>query len=269
MLRPLLLALMLSAATPALASRAEVTCTDRYEQALRYMNRAYYTKALEQFQKVRNFCRDDPVSVKAELAIADMHYKKGDYEQARLEFEDFTRLHPRHELVGYATYMTGLAIYKRAPRFAGRDQTSTRQAVNVWTSFDARFPSSEHTENVERYYRKCRNRLAAKELSIARFYAKRGAWQATRGRAEGLLRRYPDVDAVPEALYLAGRGYHAWGQVEEAKLAQDRLSSEFPNSRYIGRLARVLNKQPGTPEEDERFIRPYRFPGMNMGQPSM
>ncbi len=256
--------LALSWSTPAQAADKDMSPAERYELGLKQMNRGYYTKALEQFNRVRNYYRDDPVSVKAELAIADVYYKKHDFEQARLAYEDFSRLHPRHPDLDYVTWRIGLCLYQRAPKAAGRDQTATRQAVNVWASFQVRFPESAHHEEVVRLLARSRNRLAAKELFIARHYVRKDAWIAARGRAEGVISRYPTSDRTPEALTLAAKAYHAWGMVDEATALRDRLAADFPEDRYLHKLDRILSRPPGAPPEEEVFIRPYRMAGMGM-----
>ena len=68
----------------AVAAKKQLTVQDMYELGLRYMKRGYYVKALEQFNRVRNYHRDDPYAVKAELAIADVYYQKNEWDQARL-----------------------------------------------------------------------------------------------------------------------------------------------------------------------------------------
>jgi outer membrane protein assembly factor BamD len=261
-LRLVLAVLALALSTAAAAAPREVTPEDRYALCIRYMQRAYYTKALEQCNRVRNYHRDDPVSVKAELAIADIHFKKGDYEQARLAYEDFARLHPRHPDLDYVVYRVGLSIWKRAPRVAGRDQTGTRSAVNRWTGFSTRFPDSAYREEVETLLDKGRDRLARKELVIARYYARKGNWGATTARVEGLLDRYPDSSHVPAALAMLARGKHAWGETETAAEVRESLARQFPDSRWLERVDRWLARAPGAPPEEEIFVRPYRYPGM-------
>lgn len=242
------------------AADKEVGPEERYELGLRYMKRGYYTKALEQFQRVRNYHRDDPVSVKAELAIADLYFKKGEYEQAKLAYEDFARLHPRHENLDYVIWRTGQCLFKRASKVAGRDQTTTRQAVSVWTGFRERFPESSHHAEVDDLLGKGRNRLARKELAIAKFYAKREAWLAARKRAEGLLKRYPDSEHVPEALALAAEAYHASGLTDEARSVREKLATNYPASPYVKVADRALAKPAGEPPTEDTFIRPYRLP---------
>ena len=107
----LLLAPVLLHSRPAEAARQQPTVQEQYELGLKYMNRGYYVKALEQFSRIRNYHRDDPYAVKAELAIADVHYKKNEWDQARLAYEDFMRLHPRHPDLDYVVFRIGSALY--------------------------------------------------------------------------------------------------------------------------------------------------------------
>ncbi len=237
----------------------------RYELGLKYMRRGYYTKALEQFNRIRNYHRDHPVSLKAELAIAELHFKQGDFEQARYSYEDFARLHPRHEDLDLVTYKIGLSIWKRSPKAAGRDQTSTRQAMNTWTGFRTRFPDSAHAPEVERLTSKARDRLAQKELFIAKFYARRKAWGAVRGRADRLLSRYQASTYAPDALYFAGKAAHRWGDVAGATDYREQLAAEYPDHKLIGKLDAEMSKAPGIKPETEVFIRPYRLGGGGAG----
>ena len=250
------------------AAERELTAQQHYDLGVRYMKRGYYTKAIEEFNRVRNFYRDDPASLKAEIAIADMHFEKGEFEPARLAYEDFARLHPRHEDMDYVVYRIGLCHYKRAPRVAGRDQSSTRQALMVWTGFSERFPSSEHLADVQEMQLKAKDRLARKELDIARFYARRGAWQATQRRAEGLVRKYPDSRYAEEAEALLAEAWFERGAVTQAQAVREDLAQAHPESPWLHAIDRTLAGPPGTPPAEETFVRPVHIPGMGMASPS-
>jgi outer membrane protein assembly factor BamD len=241
--------------------------SELYEKGLRFMRRGYYTKALEYFQRVRNYHRDDPASVKAQLAIADVHFKKQEFEQARYAYEEFASYHPRHDLIDYVTWRKGMSIYKRAPKAAGRDQSATRGAVNTWTGFEVRFAESAYTDEVLDHLDKGRTRLASKELWVARFYEDREAWGAVEGRCQALLRRYGDTKHAEEALYLLGVARHSWGNVSGAEEARGRLSAEHPESTFLARLDKELTKPPGEKPNEAVFVRPYRIRGMTPGMP--
>jgi len=258
LLRRLVLMLLLGLAVVPVAHAADLTPMQQYELGMRYMKRGYYNKALEAFNKVRNYHRDDPASVLAELAIADLNFKKGDYEQARLAYQDFARLHPRQKKLDYVIYREGLSVYRRAPKYAGRDQTATMQALTTWAGFATRFPDSEYKSDVETYLDKCRERLASKEWFVAHFYARRDAWRAVKMRTTTLLEKYPSSKRVPEALALRGEALHAWGDVHGAQGMYDALKKDYPDARPTERLARILQTPAGSPPKEETFVRPYR-----------
>ena len=239
----LLFALFLNLSTPVYAqvvprNNQELTVEEQYELGLKYTKRGYYTKALEQFNRIRNYHREDPYAVKAELAIADVYFEQQEWDQARLAYQDFLRMHPRHEDVDYVVYQLGMTAWKKAPKIAARDQVWTRQAVNTWTGFDTRFAESEYVDDVEEKLTEARDRLARKEFLIGSFYFDREAWVAVIGRMEALIRQYPTSPEVPEALRMLAIAYYENGQDEDAKMAAKRLEADHPESRSLKKLNR-------------------------------
>ncbi|MDP6932739.1 MAG: outer membrane protein assembly factor BamD [Myxococcota bacterium] len=227
---PVVLWLWLAFCQLSIAAREDLTVQEQYDLGVKYMNRGYYVKALEQFNRIRNYYRDDPLAVEAELAIADVYFKKTEWDQARLAYQDFMRMHPSHQRLDYVVYQVGNSVYRKAPKVSARDQVWTRQAVNAWTGFEQRFPESDHLEEVMGMLVECRERLARKELLIARFYASpnRRAWPAVEDRVEGLMHSYPDSQYVPEALELLVVSLREQGRSEEAARSLVRLAELAP-----------------------------------------
>lgn len=211
---------------PAQAERERMTAEDAYSLGLRYLKRGYYVKALEQFQRVRTYYRDDPYALKAELAIADVHYKKNEWDAARLAYEDFMRAHPRYKDLDFVVYRLGLTVFKKAPAVAARDQTWTTQALHTWAGYPTRFPESTYRPEVEENLAKARARLARKELLVARFYARRKAHTAVLGRTVALLEKYPASPDRHEALLLLGRAALGVGDMDRAQAALVRLDAD-------------------------------------------
>jgi outer membrane protein assembly factor BamD len=245
--------------SPGFAATKSMTAEERYEFALKQMQRGFHQRALEEFNRVRNYHRDDPVSVLAQLAIADLHFKKADYDLARYAYEEFATLHPRHEYLDYVTWQIGLCIWKRTPKAAGRDQSATSAAVNTWSGFDTRFPESEHLEEVMRLLDRGRDRLAAKELFIGSYYAAKGAWVAAEDRARTALARYPKSTQAPLALAMLAESLHLQGMTVDAEQALDRLMADYPDAPQIASVQRTLAGPPGELMVEEAFVRPYRI----------
>ncbi len=238
----LILLLGFAEVSPALAARERMSAEDAYSLGLRYLKRGYYQKALEQFQRVRTYFRDDPYALKAELAIADLHFKKNEWDSARLAYEDFMRAHPRYKDLDYVVYRLGLTVFRKAPAAAGRDQTWTNQAVHTWSTFQTRFPDSAYRDDVTKDLDSARNRLARKELVIARFYARRSAWPAVLGRAERMLAQYPDSTDRLEALMLVGEAAHGLDQPEKANAVLGQLDADPDGAGWARELRRSLSR---------------------------
>lgn len=202
----LVLALALGTA-PAHAAGSRLTAQQTYELGERFAKRGVTNKALEQFNRVRTYFRDDPYALKAELAIAELHYKKSEWDMARLAYEDFLRAHPRYVDLDIVIWRLGMTLYQKSPTVAAKDQTWTRQAVNTWTGFSSRFPSSEHIADVDKFLGKAQNRLGRKEILIARFYDRREAGPAVEGRTTGFLAQYPSSPDRSEGLTLLAVAY--------------------------------------------------------------
>jgi outer membrane protein assembly factor BamD len=238
-------------AGPALAKeRKELTVEEQYELGLKYLRRESYVKALEQFNRIRNTHRDDPYSVKAELAIGDVYFRKREWDQARLAYEDFMRMHPRNQDLDYVVYRMGLSLYRKAPLVAGRDQTWTKQAVHTWAGFDSRFPDSQYKAEVEELLDVSRDRLARKELAIARFYVRRKAWPAVSDRAEGMLRTYPDSERASDALYMDGIAA-SYGQPDVLLWVKGRLEAKDPDRlKKLDRKSKRIQRKVARKGED-------------------
>ena len=216
---------------------AAQTAQEQYDLGQKFMDRGNYTKAVEYFNIVRNYYRDDPLAQMAELAIADVYYKKTEWDLARYSYDDFRRRYPRHEKVDYATYQIGMTLYKKAPKFAGRDQKWTAQAIKSWTGFEKQFPESEHLDGVLEKRTECTERLAKKELQIAEFYAKRGAWEASRRRSAGLLEDFPSSEYTVDAKVLQVQSLVELGEWDSIAPLWKQLQIEAPD------MAATLSKK--------------------------
>ena len=223
------------------AARRQLTLEEQYELGLKQLKRGYYVKALEQFNRIRNYHRDDPLAVKAELAIADVYFKKHEWDQARDAYEDFLRWHPRYPEADYVVYRLGMAMYKKSNRIAARDQTWTVRTAETWAGYSARFADSEYKDEVEKKLQECRERLGSKELIIAQFYRRRKAWESVERRASGILANHAATEAMPEGMGMLAEA-RAWqGEASEASALLDKLEALEPReaARARRRVARA------------------------------
>lgn len=150
-----------------------------------------YAKAIEYFQEVIDNYPYSDFAVLAELQIGDIHFERGEYEEASSYYHDFVELHPSHPKVAYALYRNGLCSYNQM-RDVQRDQGPTREAVAQFKALLERYPNSEMAADAQGRLIECQNRLADQDIVIGDYYFAQHAWYAAARRYRLALTDYPD-----------------------------------------------------------------------------
>jgi outer membrane protein assembly factor BamD len=155
-----------------------------------FFNDVDYPKAIESFQEVIDNYPYSEYSLLSELAIADIHYEREEYDEASSYYHDFVELHPNHPKVAYALYRNGLCSYNQM-RAADRDQAATREAAAQFRALLERFPSSDMTGDARVRLTECEDRLADQIIEIADFYYYQDDYHSAARRYEQAIGTYP------------------------------------------------------------------------------
>ncbi len=150
-----------------------------------------YAKAIEYFQEVIDNYPYSDFAILAELQIADIHFERGEYEEASSYYHDFVELHPNHAKVSYALYRNGLCSFNQM-RASDRDQAPTREAVAQFKALIERYPQSEMASDAAIRLRECEDRLARQDIDIADYYYSQRAWFAAARRYRAALKDFPE-----------------------------------------------------------------------------
>jgi outer membrane protein assembly factor BamD len=162
-----------------------------------------YPKAIEYFQEVIDNYPYSDYAILAELQIADIHFDRGEYEEASSYYHDFVELHPNHTKVSYALYRNGLCSYNQM-RASDRDQAPTREAVAQFKALIERYPQSEMAADAAVRLRECEDRLARQDIDIADYYYSQRAWFAAARRYRAALKDFPEHDGRERTLVQLG-----------------------------------------------------------------
>ncbi|MFW6080340.1 MAG: outer membrane protein assembly factor BamD [Desulfosalsimonas sp.] len=182
----------------------EKTAPELAEEGEQYFGDEKYSKAIEAYERLRNWYPYSRYTKTAELRIADAHYNLKEYEQARTAYEYYERMHPGDSEIPYVIFRIGMCHYERI-RSIDRTQVPTRDALEAFSRLQSRFPESDYAEKAEPRIKECRRRLAGHEFYVGRFYFKSGQYEAALNRFENLVSTYPDVEKYREdaAEYIA------------------------------------------------------------------
>ena len=162
-----------------------------------------YLKAIEKFQRIKDFFPFSKYAILAELKIADAHYQREEYEEAIFEYENFERLHPRNEAIPYVIYQIGRCYFDQIDTI-DRDQTSARKALEAFQRLQKQFPEDKYARRAEEHISVALKSLAGHTYRIGVFYYKTKHYKAALHRFMSIISDYPDVGYHQQALeYIA------------------------------------------------------------------
>lgn len=189
-----------------------------------------YELAIQRYTEVKNKFPYSAYATRAELAVADVHYKAESWPEAQISYQAFRELHPKHEKIDYVTHRIGLSFFNQVPETVDRDLTLAKDAIAAFDEVIARYPSSEYVAEAKEKREESLKRLAGKEDYIGDFYFKRGLYDSALPRYEGLVRNYPGLGFDARALSRAAIAASRTDQKDKARRYLDALKKNFPNS---------------------------------------
>jgi len=193
-----------------------LTAKQLYELAKDTLEHGHYSEAVEYYETLQ---ARFPFGVYAEQAQLDSiyaYYKADEPELTVMMAEQFIKNNPRHPNVDYAYYLKGLADFELNTNFFGRffpldqsqrDSVATEQAFQSFSELLYRFPNSKYAEDARQRMLFLRNKLAQREINVAEYYIKRGAYVAAANRAKYVLEKYPRTPSIPDALVILAKSY--------------------------------------------------------------
>jgi len=162
-----------------------------------------YKKAIEKFQKLKDYYPFSKYAILAELKIADAHYKRQEYEEAVFAYENFEQLHPRNEAIPYVIYQIGRCYYDQIGT-PDRDQTSAQKALEAFQRLVKQFPRDQYSTRAAEHIKTAQKSLAGHAYVVGVFYYNTNHYKAALHRFMSIISDYPDVGYHQKALeYIA------------------------------------------------------------------
>ncbi len=190
-----------------------------------------------EFQEARNLLlevkhRDTSMTYapKAQLKIAESYIKEEEPELAIEEYRKFLREFPDHSYAPYAQYQIA-QIYFQDIKGPERGYGAAKKALEEFEKLKRLYPRNPYKEIIDIKIEKCRDVMAGYELMVGKFYYKKGSYNAARRRLEGLIKNFPDYNAMPEVLYLLWKTYLNLKEFDKASLTYNELITRFPDAK--------------------------------------
>lgn len=206
--------------------------------------------AAETFDEIERLYPFSQLAKRAIIMSAFASYEAGDMVKARASARRYLDLYPSDEDAAYAQYLIGLTHYDRIVD-VGRDQATTKNALEQLTATMQRYPTSEFARDAELKVDLTNDHLAGKEMQVGRYYLKRGHYPAAINRFRRVIDLYETTSQTPEALHRIVEANLALGLDDEALAAATVLGHNFPGSEWYARSYELMTGRGVLPEPDD------------------
>ncbi len=212
------------------------TAEGAFKIAKEYDDAERYEIAIQKYSDVKNKFPYSSFAVAAELAIADVQFKRESYPEAQIAFQNFRDLHPKNPKVDYVIFKTGMSYFLQLPETIDRDLSLANDAIYSFNEIIKSYPNSEYIKEAKEKREKAFIMLDEKELYVADFYFRNKNYDSALLRYESAYKKYSGYGLDPRALYGASRAAGRANDPEKRKLYSNLLLTKFASSDEAQKL---------------------------------
>ena len=212
--------------------------TEAYELAQKARDGQNYRKAISIYEALQARFPFSDFAKQIQLEMMYCYYKVDRHDEAVSAADQFMRENPTHARVDYALFIKALTYFERDPNFLerwfrrdleGRPPRDGELAFSLLRRLVERYPASPYAEDAQQRLVYLKNRLAAYENSVARFYLERGVYVAALNRAKGAIEQYNGAASGRDSLDIMAEAYEGLGMTDLAADTRRVMQANFPN----------------------------------------
>lgn len=181
---------------------------------------------------------------------ANTYYNMRDYIMAGSAYKNFAETYPYSEHAEEATFMTAYCDYMLSPR-PELDQAYTHSAIEAFTFFQRRYPSSDKLDDAQNLIKELEDKLVEKSYINAKLYYDLKEYRAAVVALDNSLKDYPDTKYREELMFLKLESSYLFAQNSVADKQQERYQAtldeyysfveEFPDSEFIDGAQKIYD----------------------------
>ncbi len=240
---PLLLILLLSLDSCSFQKVLKSGSVDeKYDAALKLYHEKDYSRALQLFDQLINVVRATDKSQKIYYYYAYCYYNQKDFTLAAYYFKRYTNNFPNTPEAEECFYLSAYCLYMNSPVYT-LDQTNTYEALKELQLFVNTYHTSKRVPECNELIDKLREKLAAKDMRIARMYFKMEDYAAAIQCFNNILKEFPETKDKEEILFMTIKTYYKYARLSIEDKKKDRHSktvqayndfvSQYPESDFL------------------------------------
>ena len=201
---------------------------------------AFY--AGKKFREAETLLSQYASASKASLMASYADYSRSSYSSAIFGLEKHISSYPADKNIDYAHYLIAICYYEQILD-EKKDLEPLLKAKEKFEFIMKNYPNTDYGTDARFKIDLIIDQLAAKEMSVARFYMKTEKWIPALNRLKVVVDQYDRTVFVEEALHRLVEIYYRLGLEDEAKQAASILGYNYQSGDWYKRSYKVFNKK--------------------------
>ncbi len=214
----------------------------QYKNAMIIFQKEQYGEAKKIFQNIERIYPLSNEAIQSQIMLGFTDYVLLDYDAAIIKFSKIIKKYPSLKNLDYVYYMKALCYYEQIAD-EGLDGRYNKLALENLNQVITRFPKSKYAKDSYQKIILVKSNIAAKHITIARFYQKEEKYTAALNRYKVVVESYDETKFLPEALYRISEIYLSLGMIEDSKKTAAILGHNYPDSKWYKYSYQNLNQE--------------------------
>ena len=213
-----------------------------YAEAVDALKKGDAFYAAKKFKEAESLLPQSEWAAKASLMASYAEYSRNAFSNSIFGLERHIANYPADKNIPYAHYLIAICYYEQILD-EKKDLQPLVQAKEKFEFIILTYPETDYAIDARFKLDLIIDQLAAKEMSIARYYMKTEKWIPALNRLKIVVEKYDKTVFIEEALHRLVEVYYKIGLVEEAKQAAAILGYNYQSGTWYERSYKVFNKK--------------------------
>ncbi len=215
---------------------------DLYKDAVEALEKGDAFYAAKKFKEVETLMPLSTWAAKASLMAAYADYTRNAYDQSVFSLERHLKNYPGDKNTPYAHYLIAICYYEQILD-EKKDLDPLLKAQKKFEFIVSNYPDTDYSVDALYKLDLIIDQLAAKEISIARFYMQTEKWIPALNRLKLIVEKYDKTIFIEEALHRLVEVNYKIGLESEAREAAAILGYNYQSSEWYEKSYKVFNKK--------------------------
>jgi len=213
-----------------------------YTEGLEALKKGDAFYASKKFKEAENLFTQYNWASKASLMSGYAEYTRSSYTSAVFELERHIKNYPASKSISYAHYLIAICYYEQILD-EKKDLAPLLKAKEKFEFIIEKYQDTDYGMDARFKINLIVDQLAAKEMSVVRYYMKTEKWIPALNRLKVVVKKYERTVFIEEALHRMVEIYYKLGLESEAKEAASILGYNYQSGKWYERSYKVFNKK--------------------------